>query len=73
MSGCSIKWIAFALMATLSCLPAQSPAQSPDSELAAKLRAKDELLLNAVHRGDRNAWANATTPDFMYIEDGENY
>jgi len=45
--------------------------QSPDVELAAKLRAKDELLLIAVHHGDRNAWANATTPDFMYIEDGD--
>jgi hypothetical protein len=46
-------------------------AQSEDAKLAADLRAKDELLLNAVHRGDRKAWADATTDDFLYIEDGE--
>jgi len=46
-------------------------AQSKDATLAAELRAKDELLLNAVHRGDRKAWADATTDDFLYIEDGE--
>jgi len=45
--------------------------QIPDATLTAKLRRKDEVLLNAVHRGNRKAWANATTPDFMYIEDGE--
>jgi hypothetical protein len=38
--------------------------------LAYELRAKDEMLLNAVHRGDRKAWAELTTPDFLYIEDG---
>lgn len=35
------------------------------------LRQKDELLLMAVHRGDRATWDNATTPDFAYIEAGE--
>ena len=62
-----MKLTAFVLLGCCSCLP----AQYPDGTLAAKLRAKDEVLLNAVHRGDRAAWANATTPDFMYIEDGE--
>jgi Domain of unknown function (DUF4440) len=46
-------------------------AQSEDAKLAANLRTKDELLLNAVHRGNRRAWAEATTDDFLYIEDGE--
>jgi hypothetical protein len=46
-------------------------AQSEDAKLAADLRAKDELLLNAVHRGDRKTWADATTDDFLYIEDGD--
>jgi hypothetical protein len=62
-----MKLVALALLGNFLYLQ----PQSPDSELAAKLRAKDELLLNAVHRGDRKAWANATTPDFMYIEDGD--
>lgn len=62
-----MKLLALALLGTfLSLQP-----QSPDCEFAAKLRAKDELLLNAVHRGNRNVWANITTPDFMYIEDGD--
>jgi hypothetical protein len=46
-------------------------AQSEETKLVADLRAKDELLLNAVHRGDRKAWADATTDDFLYIEDGD--
>jgi len=46
-------------------------AQSDDTNLAADLRSKDELLLNAVHRGDRKIWADTTTDDFLYIEDGE--
>ena len=46
-------------------------AQSEDDKLAANLRAKDELLLNAVHRGDRKTWADIATDDFLYIEDGE--
>ena len=48
-----------------------SQPQLPASELASKLRVKDEVLLNAVHRGDRRAWEKATTPDFIYIEDGD--
>jgi hypothetical protein len=50
---------------------AMSLAQSDDAKLATELRAKDEVLLNAVHRGDRKTWADATTDDFLYIEDGE--
>jgi hypothetical protein len=46
-------------------------SQSLDAGLEVKLRAKDERLLNAVHRGDRKAWEDSTTPDFMYIEDGD--
>jgi len=35
------------------------------------LRANDERLLTAVHRGDRKAWAELTTADFMYVEEGQ--
>jgi hypothetical protein len=35
------------------------------------LRANDERLLAAVHRGDRKAWAELTTADFMYVEEGQ--
>ena len=35
------------------------------------LYANDKLLLNAIHRGDRETWARLTTSDFMYVEEGE--
>ena len=35
------------------------------------LYANDELLLTAIHRGDRNTWDRLTTSDFMYVEEGE--
>ena len=43
-----------------------------DKALVETLRAKDTLLLNAVHRGNRAAWDAATTPDFLYVEEGRN-
>ncbi|WP_158543428.1 nuclear transport factor 2 family protein [Dyella solisilvae] len=35
------------------------------------LRQNDELLLNAIHRGDRETWDRLTTSDFMYVEEGD--
>lgn len=35
------------------------------------LRHNDELLLEAIHRGDRATWARLTSSDFMYVEEGE--
>lgn len=46
-------------------------AQQADNRLATELRAKDDALLNAVHRGNRKLWDDTTTTDFLYIEDGE--
>lgn len=34
------------------------------------LRQNDELLLNAIHRGNRETWDRLTTSDFMYVEEG---
>jgi hypothetical protein len=48
---------------------AQSAPTDPD--LVRTLRHNDELLLEAIHRGDRDTWARFTTPDFMYVEEGE--
>jgi hypothetical protein len=42
---------------------------SPD--LKAQLRRDDERLLTAVHRGDRQTWAELTSPDFIYVEEGQ--
>ncbi|BDU21564.1 hypothetical protein DYGSA30_30210 [Dyella sp. GSA-30] len=39
--------------------------------LKAQLRRNDERLLTAVHRGDRQTWAELTTLDFMYVEEGQ--
>ncbi len=41
-----------------------------DAELATLLRAKDQALLTAVHRGGRAVWERLTTPDFLYVEEG---
>ena len=62
--------------ALLLCNALASMSQAPDgaltpTALADNFRAKDELLLNAVHRGDRKLWSDMTTSDFLYIEDGE--
>jgi len=48
-------------------------AQPLDAEtevLSRQLRAKDEILLSAVHTGDKKAWESMTTPDFAYVEEG---
>lgn len=42
-----------------------------DRETVMTLRHNDDLLLEAVHRGDRDTWARLTTSDFMYVEEGE--
>ena len=46
-------------------------ANAPDAEVVAQLRARDEALLAAVHNGGRAAWEKATTPDFLYVEEGD--
>jgi len=50
-----------------------SSAQAADapSYVRKVLYANDELLLTAIHRGDRNTWDRLTTSDFMYVEEGE--
>jgi hypothetical protein len=50
-----------------------SSAQAVDASSYVRevLYANDELLLTAIHRGDRNTWARLTTSDFMYVEEGE--
>ena len=51
---------------------ATASAQAVDapSDVRKVLYANDTLLLNAVHRGDRDTWARLTTSDFMYVEEG---
>lgn len=48
-------------------------AQASDApaDVRNQLYANDKLLLNAIHRGDRAAWARLTTSDFMYVEEGQ--
>lgn len=48
-------------------------AQASDAptEVTNELRTNDELLLNAIHRGDRATWSRLTASDFMYVEEGE--
>ncbi|WP_158621252.1 nuclear transport factor 2 family protein [Dyella dinghuensis] len=50
-----------------------SSAQAVDAPTYVRkvLYSNDELLLTAIHRGDRNTWARLTTSDFMYVEEGE--
>lgn len=59
------------LYCTISLLFALAARAEPDAELAAHLRAEDEKLLVAVHRGQRDVWAAATTDDFVYVEEGQ--
>jgi ketosteroid isomerase-like protein len=47
-----------------------SSQTDPNVTLTAQLRAKDQLLLNAVHSGDRAAWEKNTSSDFIYVEEG---
>lgn len=65
-------------LARMSCaagliLAGAAHAQSvpADPNLVRTLRHNDELLLEAIHRGDRDTWARLTTSDFMYVEEGE--
>lgn len=46
-------------------------ASDASAEITKVLRTNDELLLNAIHRGDRATWSRLTTSDFMYVEEGE--
>ena len=45
--------------------------QARDASVAARIRAEDTLLLQAVHSGDVAAWEAVVTPDFAYVEEGE--
>ncbi|WP_197056452.1 nuclear transport factor 2 family protein [Luteibacter mycovicinus] len=53
-------------------LTSAAHAQSlpPDPQIVRTLRHNDELLLEAIHRGDRETWRRLTTSDFMYVEEG---
>lgn len=56
----------------LFCLLSLSFASAaPASDLVQQLRAKDEQLLVAVHRGQKAVWRDAITDDFVYVEEGE--
>lgn len=46
-------------------------SRTADPDLTRLLRQNDELLLNAIHRGDREIWDRLTTSDFMYVEEGD--
>ncbi len=59
------------LLCFLFLLCASAVRAESDADLAAKLRAEDEKLLVAVHRGGRAVWDAATTGDFVYVEEGE--
>lgn len=59
----------FICMVSASNAYGQSQAAGPD--LTRLLRQNDELLLNAIHRGDRGTWDRLTTSDFMYVEEGD--
>lgn len=62
--------LAFALIPLLASMHGAG-AQTDDTALASRLRSYDEVLLNAVHRGDRATWERMTTSDFSYIEAGQ--
>ena len=61
------------LLLTLALLGTSFAPQgvSGDAAVATQLRANDELLLRGVHSGDRATWERLTTPDFIYVEEGE--
>lgn len=72
----STRGLAFALAAIGLFTPARPTwsatlPMSASPELKAQLRRNDERLLTAVHRGDRRTWAELTSPDFMYVEEGQ--
>lgn len=46
-------------------------SRTADPDVTRLLRQNDELLLNAIHRGDRKTWDRLTTSDFMYVEEGD--
>ncbi|MFC4528154.1 nuclear transport factor 2 family protein [Dyella halodurans] len=46
-------------------------ARTADPDVSRLLRQNDELLLNAIHRGDGETWNRLTTSDFMYVEEGD--
>jgi len=58
------------ITAFLSLLSFAPLAAAQTRALDDELRATDEILLAAVHRGDKAAWANLTTPDCAYVEEG---
>ncbi|MET0499244.1 MAG: nuclear transport factor 2 family protein [Steroidobacteraceae bacterium] len=58
------------VLAISMALAALSSPCFDDPTLARTLRALDERLLVAVHRGDRATWEGLTTPDFAYVEEG---
>jgi hypothetical protein len=63
--------VAAALFILMSASDAAGQSQPATPDLTRLLRQNDELLLNAVHRGDRKAWDRLTTSDFMYVEEGK--
>ncbi|RDS82260.1 nuclear transport factor 2 family protein [Dyella monticola] len=59
------------LICTAQIKTASAQAVDAPADVRKVLYANDELLLTAIHRGDRNTWARLTTSDFMYVEEGE--
>ena len=62
--------IAF-LMGSIHFTNAFAQASNAPAGVRNVLYANDELLLTAIHRGDRSAWARLITSDFMYVEEGQ--
>jgi hypothetical protein len=48
-----------------------STASAGSTPTEQQLRAEDERLLSAVHNGGWSEWARVTTPNFIYVEEGE--
>lgn len=63
--------VAITLLAGGHFTSASAQAVDAPADIRNELRVNDELLLTAVHRGDRATWSRLTTSDFMYVEEGE--
>jgi hypothetical protein len=59
------------LICTMGTPNAFAQSQPASADVTRQLRQNDELLLNAIHRGDRKTWDRLTTSDFMYVEEGD--
>jgi hypothetical protein len=59
------------LMGSTHSTNAFAQATDAPADVRNMLYTNDELLLTAIHRGDRMTWARLITSDFMYVEEGQ--